>query len=169
MPTQRSIDYRYAASNVVAKRPRFPGHRLTVPLVEACLEAGMTSGDAVRFAIDVYWELDRLSRVEDGGKNLPAFADMRVIRQFAIAVLRSGTGCDKPFLVASRAVGTWREMKEAARDLRKVWDAEDEGGKRRTSKTKQTNAAGTEGRKRGRPRKVQTTDPETGTWLINPT
>ena len=122
--------YQYAESDYGARRQRFPGDKLVIPLVEACLESGMTSAEAVTFAIETHRELDKRARVEDGGKNLPPYTEIVVMRRFVIAVLRSGK-CQTPYDAASRAIAAWKQLKVAGGWLKKEWLEEEkkEAGK----------------------------------------
>lgn len=154
------VDYRFSTADYCSRRERFPGDRLLIPLVQACLEAGMTSSEAVTLAVETHYELDRLARVEDNGKNHPAFTEIQKIRGFVIATLRSGA-CTSAFEVAARAVGAWRELKKAGAALKKDWVEEEAREKEREKGRAKYQAKVGRGeldvtkpkRPRGRPRK----------------
>lgn len=114
--------YDYVAANLGIHKPYIPAeNRIVKALIEAALESGLQSPDAVRLALGVYKEIDVLARDEHG--NILSRTALKDIRAYCRAILRSGVTFDSRE-IAAEAVATWRATAEELKKLHEEWDRE---------------------------------------------
>lgn len=116
------VTYDYTSRSLSIHLPYQPSeNRFIQSMIESYLEGGGTHSESVRFAIEVYKTVDLLTR--DGMGNILNRSAMKSIRAFCRAILRSGHTA-APYVVATRAVNTWKDMIEARNEMRREMEKE---------------------------------------------